>query len=81
MIIHYQTVQVVDNARTAQELRLARMSHSFTQEDIAKVMGVSRSFITQLETGQRDFSVYFAERLKRYFDSLDYAPLRPTPRD
>jgi transcriptional regulator with XRE-family HTH domain len=73
MKIHYLTVQVIDNPRTSQEIRLARLHHGLKQEELASAIGVSRSFVTQIENGQRDISVYLAQRIKTYFDSLDQA--------
>lgn len=76
MKIHYMTVEVIDLPRTSQEIRLARTKHKLTQEHLAKAVGVSRAFIAQIESMQRDLSVGLAERIQGYFDSLDQATKR-----
>ena len=69
MMIHYITIQVVDTPRTAQEIRLARIKYGLKQEDLAKAISVSRSYIAQIENGLRDISEPVAKKLKDYFDS------------
>lgn len=69
MMIHYITVQVIDTPRTAQEIRLARIRFGLKQEDLARAISVSRSYITQIENGLRDISEPVAKKLKDYFDS------------
>ena len=69
MIIHYITLTIIDTPRTAQEIRLARIKYGLKQEDLAKAILVSRSYIAQLENGLRDISEQTAQKLKEYFDS------------
>jgi transcriptional regulator with XRE-family HTH domain len=77
MQIHYIDVRMIDTPRTAQEMRLARIRHRMTQEQLAKAVNISRSFIAQVESGQKEINVSFAERIKDYFDSLDFPPSQP----
>lgn len=78
MEIHYRTVEVIDLPRTSQEIRLTRNKYKLTQEQLAKAVGVSRTFIAQIEAMQRDLSVGLAGRIKGYFDSLDQTSSRTT---
>jgi DNA-binding XRE family transcriptional regulator len=51
------------NKGTGKALQLARRAAGKTQEDIAKVLGVARTSITNMEAGRQAISLYHAALL------------------
>lgn len=44
-----------------------RRANNIRQEDLAKILGVSRQTISSLENGRYDPSIHLAHRIARYF--------------
>jgi putative transcriptional regulator len=44
-----------------------RRAHNIRQEDLAKILGVSRQTISSLENGRYDPSIHLAYRIARHF--------------
>lgn len=44
-----------------------RKAHNIRQEDLAKILGVSRQTISSLENGRYDPSIHLAYRIARHF--------------
>ena len=44
-----------------------RRAHNIRQEDLAKILGVSRQTISSLENGRYDPSIHLAHRIARHF--------------
>lgn len=53
------------------KLKMFRTSLDLSQEDMAKVLGVSRSQYSQIENGKRDGTLSFWKKLQRVFDISD----------
>lgn len=49
-------------------LKLLRIRHNLSQEDMAKLIGCSRATYSAIELGQRDGSLGFWKALKNRFD-------------
>ncbi len=49
-------------------LKKLRMEKNLTQEDLARILEVSRQTISSLEQGRYDPSIQLAFKIARYFD-------------
>lgn len=47
-----------------------RRAHNIRQEDLAKMLGVSRQTISSLENGRYDPSIHLAHRIARHFGMM-----------
>ena len=45
-----------------------RRAHNIRQEDLAKMLGVSRQTISSLENGRYNPSIFLAYKIAKYFD-------------
>ena len=45
-----------------------RKEHGIRQDELAKLMGVSRQTISSLETGKYNPSIYLAYKIAKYFE-------------
>jgi len=61
-------MQLTGGGDTMKRLRELRRKRDLTQDDIARVVGISRSFYTQIENGTRTPSLKVAMRLAHLFD-------------
>jgi len=49
-------------------LRLVRVYHDMTKADLARELGFSRSFVTEMESGKKKVTIETLERYSEYFD-------------
>lgn len=49
--------------RFGEQLRIFRVAHGFTQEELAAEAGFSRSYYTEIETGKRNLSILNIRKL------------------
>lgn len=62
-----------DIKKSGAHIRHLRIEHGFTQEDLAKVLSIDRSFLSVIESGKRGCSVDLLVQLSGFFHvSLDY---------
>lgn len=64
---------------SGEQLRLARMAHGFSLEELGERVGATRQFIHQLETGARSPSVEMMEALADVLSVLPEFLLNPLP--
>ena len=53
-------------------LKLLRKSHCLTQEELAKKLGISQTYYSQIETGQRRPSISVFCKIHKLFNVSDY---------
>lgn len=53
-------------------LKLLRKSHCLTQYELAKKLGISQTYYSQIETGQRKPSISLWQRIHKLFHVSDY---------
>lgn len=69
-------MKIYDIKESGKRIKELRKAEGLSQEDLADKMGVERSFISLLETGQRGCSIDVAIRLSEILNSsLDYIVL------
>lgn len=49
-------------------LRLVRVYHDMAKADLARELGFSRSFVTELEAGKKKVTIETLQRYSEYFD-------------
>lgn len=49
-------------------LRLIRVYHDMSKADVARELGMSRSFVTELEAGSKKVTIDTLEKYAAYFD-------------
>lgn len=52
----------------SEALRLVRSYHDMTQTELASVLGVSNSYLSEIESGKKQPSLDLLEKYGRYFD-------------
>lgn len=68
-----QTMKIYDIKESGKRIKELRKAEGLSQEDLADKMGVERSFISRIETGERGCSMDVAVRLVDVLHtSLDY---------
>lgn len=53
-------------------LKLLRKSHCLTQDELAKKLGISQTYYSQVENGQRRPSISLWQKLHKLFNISDY---------
>lgn len=53
-------------------LKLLRKSHYLSQEELAKKLGISQTYYSQIETGQRKPSIALWHKIHDFFYVSDY---------
>ena len=53
-------------------LKLLRKSRCLTQDELAKKLGISQTYYSQIETGQRKPSIALWHKIHDFFNVLDY---------
>ena len=53
-------------------LKYLRKSHSLSQEELAKKLGISQTYYSQIETGQRKPSIALWHKIHDFFNVSDY---------
>ena len=53
-------------------LKLLRKSHCLTQDELAKKLGISQTYYSQVENGQRRASISLWQRIHKLFNVSDY---------
>jgi DNA-binding XRE family transcriptional regulator len=55
-------------ARTARKVRAARLKMRLTQDELAKRLHTSKSFISEIENGKQNLSIAYASKIARALD-------------
>lgn len=55
------------------KLKLLRVSHNITQEELAAILGVSRNLYADIENGKADGKPWFWQEVQKYFKLSDSA--------
>lgn len=53
-------------------LKYLRKSHYLSQEELAKILGISQTYYSQIETGQRKPSIALWQKIHEFFNLSDY---------
>lgn len=53
-------------------LKLLRKSHCLTQYELAKKLGISQTYYSQIETGQRKPSISLWRKIHEFFNVSDF---------
>ena len=53
-------------------LKLLRKSHCLTQDELAKKLGISQTYYSQIETGQRKPSIALWHKIHDFFNVSDF---------
>ena len=53
-------------------LKLLRKSHCLTQDELAKKLGISQTYYSQVENGQRRPSISLWQKIHKLFNVSDY---------
>ena len=60
--------RIIDQKATKERIRELRIQRGYTQEEIADIMGGSRSYYNSMETGNRELNEKYLETLAKIFD-------------
>ena len=60
--------RIIDQKATKERIRELRIQRGYTQEEIAEIMGGSRSYYNSMETGNRKLNEKYLETLAKIFD-------------
>ncbi len=68
-----KTIYSKDQKFLVERLKKARIDAGFDQNEIAKLLGMSQSYVSKMESGQRKIDIFQLKNLaKIYKKSLDY---------
>jgi len=68
-----KTIYLKEHILLVERLKKARIGAGFDQNEIAKLLGMSQSYVSKMESGQRKIDIFQLKNLaKIYKKSLDY---------
>lgn len=68
-----KTIYSKEHRSLVERLRTARKERGLDQEEVAKLLGVTQSYVSKIESGQRRIDVVQLKRFARiYKRTLDY---------
>ena len=68
-----KTIYSKEHRKLVEKLKKARKGSGLDQEDVAKLLGVSQSYISKMESGQRRIDIVQLKRFaKVYKKKIDY---------
>lgn len=68
-----KTIYSKEHRKLVEKLKKARKGSGLDQEDVAKLLGVSQSYISKMESGQRRIDIIQLKRFaKVYKKKIDY---------
>jgi len=68
-----KTIYSKEHRKLVEKLKKARKEAGLDQEDVAKLLGVSQSYVSKMESGQRRIDIVQLKRFaKVYKKKIDY---------
>lgn len=64
------TVEVVDHESTGEQVRNCRKFHKLNAAEVSEAAGISKSYLTMLECGDRPWTEYLFDRVHKALQKL-----------